>query len=87
MAGMKHDARTCTCPDCTIQRAFENQSRLARYEVSKDGARLFITVLNGTVTRAESPTHGCFDANFIGKAWADVRKDFEDRGFLVHTGN
>jgi hypothetical protein len=44
-------------------------------------------VIDGKVTAAESPTHGCFDANFIGEPWDVVRKRFVNRGFAVHGGH
>jgi len=56
------------------------------YEVEKDGARLWITVFEGICIEAKSPTHGCFDANFLGDDWAVVRKRFEDEGFRILTG-
>jgi hypothetical protein len=58
-----------------------------QYEVVKDGARLFIIVSDGAVARVESPTHGCFAADFIGDSWPQVRKRFEDQGFTIHGGN
>jgi hypothetical protein len=58
-----------------------------QYEVAKRHARLFITVQGGFIVRAESPTHGCFDADFIGQPWSDVRKRFEDEGFTIHRGH
>ena len=56
------------------------------YEVEKDGARLWVTVFEGVCIQAESPTHGCFDANFLGSDWDAVRQDFEDEGFTITTG-
>jgi hypothetical protein len=58
-----------------------------QYEVAKDGARLWITVEDGKATKAESPTHGCFDANFLGRTWESVRASFERQGFTVTEGS
>jgi len=57
------------------------------FEVSKDGSRLFITVEDDVAVRAESPTHGCFAANFLGQPWSEVRASFEAQGFTVHGGH
>lgn len=59
----------------------------AHYEVSKDNARLLITVIDGNVVRVESPTHGCFNPDFIGEPWPAVRDRFAERGFTIHGGH
>lgn len=57
------------------------------YEVEKQGGRLFVTVEGGTVIRVESPTHGCFEANFIGDEWAKVEQTFKADGFHIIKGH
>lgn len=56
------------------------------YEIVKNGSRLFMTVIDGIVTNAESPTHPCFRSLSIGEPWDQVRKKFEAEGFLIHEG-
>lgn len=58
-----------------------------RYELSSKDARLFITVEDGVIVQAESPTHGCFNANFVGEPWSKMRGEFEKLGFLITTGS
>jgi len=56
------------------------------YEIFKNGSRMFMTVIDGIVTAAESPTHPCFRSLSIGEPWVDVRKKFEAEGFTIIEG-
>jgi len=58
-----------------------------QFEVIKNNSRLIVTVHDGILVAAESPTHPCYRSMSIGQPWAEVRKLFEAEGFLIHHGN